>query len=385
MSRIIYVAHYSDPHRNAERLSAPAAISKMDYLIGVMKDLGHEVEVWSLCEINERTGLLTKSPASRGEINGVPIRFFDRYSSRYKLVRGLLLRYSEMKIRREISRGIKKGDKVVVYHSLSSLHVLRKLRGMGVPFILEAEEIYSDVIGDRKLRRRELRHMRMADAYILPTALLSPEVNPGGRPEAIVHGVYRSEPKLDIIKFGDIPGERRIHCVYAGTFDPRKGGAAAAVLAAEKLPEDHHVHIIGFGTEKDTAEIKAMIAEVSKRSAAKLTYDGLLQGEDYKRFLQSCDIGLSTQIPDAAFSGTSFPSKILSYLSNGLRVVSVRVPAVETSAIGGSIGYYDEQTPQSIADAIMRVDVNDGHDPREELRRLSEDFEKDLKKVLESV
>ena len=45
------------------------------------------------------------------------------------------------------------------------------------------------------------------------------------------------------------------------------------------------------------------------------------------------------------------------YLANGLRVLSVRIPAVENSAVGGILYYYDKQLPQEIANAIMDIDV----------------------------
>ena len=127
-----------------------------------------------------------------------------------------------------------------------------------------------------------------------------------------------------------------------------------------------------------------LVAKISSNDRAKITYDGVLSGKDYIRFLQSCDIGLSTQDPNAAFNGTSFPSKILSYMANGLRVVSIRIPAIETSAVGDMVFYYDEQTPEEIAKAIMNIDFNDNYDSREYIRQLSNQFEKDMKKLLDN-
>lgn len=140
--------------------------------------------------------------------------------------------------------------------------------------------------------------------------------------------------------------------MYAGTFDPRKGGPTTTTTT-RWLPENYHVHILGFGSENDTKELCALIEETNEASAATVTYDGLLSGEDYIRFLQKCQIGLSTQNPDAAFNDTSFPSKILSYMANGLRVVTVRIPAIEGSAVGDDVIYYEEQTPEKIAQAIL--------------------------------
>ena len=49
------------------------------------------------------------------------------------------------------------------------------------------------------------------------------------------------------------------------------------------------------------------------------------------KFIQKCQIGLCTQNIDAAFNTTSFPSKILSYMSNGLEVVGVNIAAIKNS------------------------------------------------------
>lgn len=173
-----------------------------------------------------------------------------------------------------------------------------------------------------------------------------------------------------------------IHCVYAGTLDSRKGGAAAAVAAAEYLPSNYHVHILGFGSEKEKNGMRDSVAEIALKTKARVSYDGLLSGERYIRFIQSCDIGLSTQDPSAAFNTTSFPSKILSYMANGLRVVSIRIPAVEKSNVGNMLYYYDKQTPIEIAKAILSVNVQDGYDSRETIMELDKKFQKEIKKLL---
>ena len=108
-----------------------------------------------------------------------------------------------------------------------------------------------------------------------------------------------------------------------------------------------------------------------------------MKREDYIRFIQSCDIGLSTQNPKAAFNSTSFPSKILSYMANGLRVVSIRIPAIETSAVGKYMYYYEEQQPKEIAKAIMSVNMNDDYNGRKIISNLDTEFYKNIAKLLE--
>ncbi|MDZ4178666.1 MAG: glycosyltransferase, partial [Coriobacteriia bacterium] len=159
-------------------------------------------------------------------------------------------------------------------------------------------------------------------------------------------------------------------------------GAALAAKAAAFLDSRYHVHIIGFGNAVDTRALISLVGEISAKSECAVTFDGLLAGEGYIRFLQSCDIGLSTQKLDAAFNETSFPSKVLSYMSNGLRVVTIRLKALECSGVGDLLYFYDEDTPSAIASAIRTVDLGEPYDSRSRLQELDVAFREDLSRIL---
>jgi len=178
--------------------------------------------------------------------------------------------------------------------------------------------------------------------------------------------------------------DNRVHVVYAGTLDSRKGGAFVAAASAEFLDENYHVHIIGFGTREQTNHLESIVDRINKESEAIVSYDGLLMGEDYVRFLQKCHIGLSTQNPDGEYNNTSFPSKILSYLANGLRVVTIRIEAIERSVIGDKVYYYEEQDPREIASVISRIDLNQTYDSRQVINGLDAEFSDRLMKLLDS-
>ncbi len=61
-------------------------------------------------------------------------------------------------------------------------------------------------------------------------------------------------------------------------------------------------------------------------------------------------------------------------MANGLKVVTVRIPAIENSAIGQDVYYYENQTPEEIAKAIMTVDFDDGYKGREKISELDSEF-----------
>ena len=115
----------------------------------------------------------------------------------------------------------------------------------------------------------------------------------------------------------------------------------------------------------------------------KISYDGVLYGEEYLSFLQSCDIGLYTQdSPDVV---TSFPSKLMSYLTNGLRIVANKTPVLECSEIKDLICFSEYNEPESVAEAIRRVDFSISYDSRGELQRIHQRLKADLKILLESI
>ena len=370
-----YIIHY-DTNSDEGRTYALAATNKADYIIKILNKLGKNVEIVS-----------ASLTSSKGYIRGSKTNITEKT----KLIKLQAFKWGN-KIQKVIAYlwtmlGLciylvfktKRNEEVIAYHSLATMRpisIAKKIKKFKL--ILEVEEIYADVSKRvEKLRNKELKFFECADKYIFPTGMLNDAINKENKPYCIIHGTYNVEPDRRV-SFND----DKIHVVYAGTFDPDKGGAVAAVASAELLPVNYHIHIIGFGSDADTEHIKNVIIQTNEKSKATVTYDGLLSGEEYIEFLQKCHIGLSTQNPDAAFNATSFPSKILSYMANGLRVVSIRIPAIEKSQIGQDISYYDEQTPEKIAKAIMDVDLNDDYNSRKKITELDCKFKEELKELI---
>lgn len=375
---IYYIGYYSPQDNQQTRKIILSAVNKMDYIINTINSLGDSQTIVSCSETKEKRGYMGEEIQLKDNINLKTFRTFGRKNAFTKLADMVFIK---LQMFFYLLKRLKKDDIMLVYHSpyyCNTVKFLRKIKKCRL--ILEMEELYSDVSGDKKLRGKELSVCRSADAFIFPTELLNAAVNCKGKPFSVIHGTYNVENERERI-FND----GKIHVVYAGTFDPRKGGAVAAIAAGEFLPEKYHIHILGFGSDKEKADIKNQISEVSKKTKATVTYDGLLSGEEYIRFIQSCDIGLSTQNPDAEFNSTSFPSKILSYMANGLRVVSIKIPAIEKSAVGNYMYYYQKQTPAEIAEAIKSVDLNDDYNGREIISNLSDKFCNNLNSILEDL
>lgn len=371
--KIYYLSYYDI--NNGDRIHALSCVNKMNYIIDILVKMGYVVEIIS-------ASYTQKKEAVKGEYKEIKKNVYLKtfYSSGYG--HGIKRIFQRLIIKKQLKAYIKKLDSlspIIVYHSLGYIDLYKQISLKMDKFILEVEEIYADVIDNKKIREKEIEFFKNADSFIFPTELLDKEINKKNKPYVIIHGTYKVEEQKST-KFRDKDG--KIHIVYAGTFDPRKGGAAAAAAAAEFLRENYHIHILGFGSQEETDNIKKIILEVSKKTKCIITYDGLKSEDEYISFIQSCDIGLSTQNPNADFNGTSFPSKILSYMSNGLRVVSIDIPAIKSSDIGDYMYYYKKQTPEEIANAIQKVDINDNYDSRKIIYNLDKKFVEELLEIL---
>lgn len=377
MRPVNYVGYYDIPANADEARSyTPSAATKMDYICGVLNDLGRSVRIVSMSPtstkkmfrgkttpLNERTTLKLFPTLPWGNPFLRTLRFV---SSRLMLLFFLLFQ-------------CERGEDVIVYHTTPMQTVVwlaKKLRHFRL--ILEVEEIFQDVRPLRPWARcLEYAEFGVADAFILSTESLNGKVNHGRKPYSVIYGTYRVEPPMDAT-FGD----DLVHVVYAGTLSTQKKGAMTAVDVALFLDSRFYIHILGFGSPNELAKVRERISSVSRRTSCNVSYDGLLQGEDFVTFLQKCDIGLATQDSDALFNESSFPSKILSYMANGLAVVSTRVPAVLRSKLSSRIVFCDSQDPAEVARAIRSVDLDARLTGHEVLNGLDKEFRRELAALL---
>ncbi len=378
MKKIFYMAYYNSTNSSERRNAVLSSVNKMNYICEALENNGYNTEIVSASGATEKKFCKSKKVKLTDKTT---LKLFSSLPRLNRIVSVIDRVILKTKLFLYMIKNTNKDSIVMVYHSLGYMSLVKRLKKLkGFKLIIEAEEIYGDVIGDEKTSQKEYEFFKIADAFIFPTELLSEKVNTEKKPEVIIYGTYHIEKELPKL-FSD----GKTHCVYAGTLDPRKGGAIASAESALFLNENYHIHILGFGNEKEKAETLNTIDSISKKSKAKITYDGLLSGEEYIKFIQSCDIGLSTQNPNGKYNDTSFPSKILSYMANGLRVVSIRIPAIEKSAVGKFMYYYDEQTPENIAKAIKSIDFSEEYDSRKTIGVLDKAFICDLKTMLKGL
>lgn len=372
---MFYISYYTTP--DDVRASSPAANAKTLSISKALADVGESVKIISTC---------TVAKSGRGFVRGRTFSVCENVTCRqtpffitgFGPFRRLQYVMANVYLFLVLVLFAKKDENVLFYHAVERASVValaKKIKKFRL--ILEVEEVYANA---SKLSEREIeaekRDISVADAFIFPTEMLNDVVNKKNLPYAIIHGTYDVETVLNQ------QSDDKIHVVYAGTLSKIKGGAYAAAESARFLGEKYSVHILGFGNNEQVEEIKSLAERISAESGCRVSYEGCLNGEEYLRFIQACHIGLSTQNPQGNFNDTSFPSKILTYMANGLQVVSARIPVVEGSDVDAYMNYYDSQTPESIAAAIKNVDLDNSIDTREIILKLNKKFKEKVKEVL---
>lgn len=375
-NQIKYICYYNHD-QSTKRNCAPSAVNKIDYIAATLCDIGYNVDIISVSQIIEPKFRFYK--ATKCAIKDkIYIKYFPSIGGTSKLIKIIRNIWHRIALFIFLLFNTKKDERIIAYHSLGYRYVLTIARFIKrFHLIYEVEEVYTDVIQDSIFnpRKMELKMISNADAYIFPTELLNDKFNVKNKPYTIIYGSYQfaqTKPKKNT--------SDTIHVVYAGTFDPRKGGAVAAVAAAKFLPKNYHVHICGFGSDDDVQNIINVVNTTSQIANARVSYEGLKFGQEYINFIQLCDIGLSTQDPNALFNHTSFPSKILSYMSNGLSVVSIDIPAIKRSKLSKYISFYEKQDAEHIAQAIIKTDIHNNN--IDLIRSLDSKFKKDIERLI---
>lgn len=350
MKRIKYICYYNFTGGKEDRRNLNSAVTKIDYIISLINKSGYYVDI-----ISKTPQSINRPALSAGKHvvydNGNTLSFFASLGFRNNIfIYAISRAINTLHFLFWLFFNCKRGEEILVYHSLGycmTLFLLKKIKG--IKFIGEIEEIYKDVNqGGFISHFCEQEFIKCCDKYILPTELLNKKINVSKKQNVIIHGVYTIE-KVISTKFND----NIIHVVYGGTLNPDKGSIEAA-RAVAYLPSNFFVHICGTGTPQQINNITKIVNELKGEGFNNIQYEGNLSANCYKKFIQKCHIGLCTQNPNAEFTSTSFPSKILMYMSNGLSVVSIKIPTISDSLISKAICFYETQDPESIAGAILK-------------------------------
>jgi hypothetical protein len=376
---IKYIGFYDVPDSKFKRVCALAATNKMDYIAEAIIHAGYQVHLVSPSWFDDTASnakYCAKITIQQGENKKLTLApgvgTSNKLTGYFKIIFSLFWLFSWIVL------NVKKNEKIIVYHSpWLVLPVLFAKRIKRFQIILEVEEIYGDVSSLHPyFDKLEKKAFYSSEFFLFSTELLAKRLQIKSK-YLVIYGNYKVYDLLALPK-----NDGKIHLIYAGIIDSEKAGAFNAIESALYLNENYVMHIIGFG-EVDKLQLR--IDEINKKTKCKVLYGGIKTKDDFISYCQTCHIGLSTQKMEGKYVSTSFPSKILTYMGLGLAVVSGGIDVVKKSKIRDFIQYYDIDTPEALAAAILKVgDRMNVEKNKSIILQLDEEFILDIKSFLKA-
>lgn len=368
---IKYIGFYDIPEEGMKRVSSLAAINKMNYISDAINQAGYDVRIVSPSWASDTRVKGTFQKGRTLQINPhKKVTFCPTFTYYNKIAGYLKIILALVWLFLWLLKNVKRNEKIIVYHvQWLSLPIRMAKKIIKFHLILEVEELYQTIWMNRKIFNKwEMQLIKSADSYIPVSEQLADKF--GNKVKAIVYGdytVYKLEKNKGIQKVG-------IDVVYAGSIDHLRGAAMNAVLCAELLPEKYTVHILGSGDENIIKELLKTINEINTRCLrTAVVYHGVKIGTDYHNFLLNCDIAINSQ-REGDYMNMAFPSKVISYLSHNLVVISTRIRSIEKSKLSNLITFSEDDKPASIVKSIQSIDFNNTTDNASQIQKLNDDF-----------
>lgn len=367
---VYYAAYYST--KDSERVKNYAGEDKVNYICEALNDIGQEVVILS----NAKT--MESKFAKRIIISLFPktkLLYFASLPKTNTLVHVVDVIWGYLQLFFYVIKNVKQTDTVLVYHSMGYRGLWRLLRRIKrFNYILEVEELFELFEANTSsYKKHEKKVFRYPDKFLFSNPLLEEEINTSNKPSAIISGIYKVNTNNDLKK---IQKQTPVKIVYAGSLEKQKG-VDYVIKAASILKNEGEIHIIGFGSDLDIKRVTQLISE----SDGNVSYDGAFKGEQYIQFLHSCDIGVCIQDENDEFNKYEYPSKVFSYLSNGLQVVANNLIQLQKSEIYPYLHIAKSKEPEDVVAAIKSCNLK-LFDSKEVLEKLDKKFKTNLEKLI---
>ncbi len=380
MDKVLYVGYY-DILRNGQQIRnySLAAAKKMDFVFDCVAQLGYHVDVVSPSFIKTKDSIKTGQTRESIKPN-IDLILTPSWGAKNKIGRIARVLYSNLWLFLYLLKNTKKDVPVLVYHNYAlAIPVLVAQRIKRFHLILEIEEQYSMVwklTPCQKWKENVLLREGKKDTLVV-SELLADKL--GIENPVVSYGSYSA--------FKGIIPERtisngKIRLVYTGSIDKVKGSAFTAIEAMKYLPDNYELKISGPIATKDKNDFKELVTRINKAYNRKaVEYLGVLDEKQYEQLLLSANIALNPQ-KEGEFDQYLFPSKILTYMSYGLPVVSTKGESIVKSKVADLITFSVDYSGESVAKAIKNVDIKASTVYLEKLNSLKKEFITRIDRIL---
>lgn len=336
-----YIGFYDIDNSKELRIKAMSAKNKMDYVSKALNEIGYDVEIispsWTLGK-NFFPGKVEKIGNKNTLVLG-PTILYIRYLSHFVSLVWLII---------YLLRNVKQNETILVYHTVILMPVIKLLKKIKkVKVLLEVEEIYSEVFNkNQRSIISEKNYIKFMDARILVSDMLKSKI--GIDSDIVLYGSYTSKVQK--------VNRKPYSLVYAGSLDHIKGGAFNAINLMKGIKnESVTLTILGGGTEIEVNRLKNEINKLnSEKGYAAIEYLGQKVGKEFDDLMNTFEVGVNLQ-NQGQYMDTAFPSKILTYLSYGLQVISSSVQSIEESPFSTIIEFVDIDNYEKMTDEVDKI------------------------------
>jgi hypothetical protein len=370
MHKVHYIGFYSKIDNPNNFRVFPALNTKMNYIISVLKKENCDLSILAIGETQSKNKLYKRKVFKIDEKEKITYVFTFNFG--LKILSRICLLFQLFYY---LVFKVKKNEIVLYYHTYLTIPVVRLSKFFNnFNLVLEVEEVYQAAWrGNQSKIEAEIEYIKeVGNSYIFVNDLIS-DIIKNNKPSVACYGSYNC---TTINKHNTNPEDLSVNVIYAGVIAEKNTDVYLAIEAVKLLPVNYKLYILGYGIEEDVINLKN---ELALNNKSNIKFYGRLDGAEYIEFLSTCDIGLSTRVLEDKYSDFTFPSKILVYLSNGLKVVSSPISSVVNSKIGKTIHFYESNNPDSVAKAIIKCHQdNSKEESREILNTLDKDFSSEL-------
>lgn len=382
-NKVHYFSFYLNEEMEKKREANHAGFTKVEYIKNTLLKDDTNINIVSTALGKVGCGFLGKRVVKVSDQESQIYLPTFRYKGR--LFNGLTILFMRLQIILYVLLNVKPNDKVLIYHSLQYISVfnfIRKLKKFKL--ILEFNDLYYAVSKEHaKKEKKEKDFIANADAYLFMNTIAEKRFNQA-KPYVISYGSYEL-PK----RYKERLADSKIHVVYAGIIEDGRKAAELAVESNLYLDESFVTHILGFGSEQQLRKLEKLIKKVNEEKGYEsVIFHGRLRGQDFTDFLHSCHIGISSHTytsEEMESANYTFPSKIPTYISHGLHVVSPNIPCVVESPFSEFTTFYNAHNAKALAEAISNTNVKKiKKTPAQLMIEMDYNFSLNLKKIISS-
>lgn len=147
----------------------------------------------------------------------------------------------------------------------------------------------------------------------------------------------------------------RITVLLGGTLARSTGAPLLAAAIRQARAEDdecwHRLRVVVTGYGESAAEFAELAGGVG---APRVEFLGRTSDEEYRRLLESSQVGLALKPADGLLAHSTFPSKVIELAGAGLLVVTTDISDVRR-VLGDGALYLERETPQELLEIVRTI------------------------------